>query len=306
MSAQPGVSVIVPVYNGEKTVEALIRSLLLLDYPRDRLEIILVDNGSTDSTVSIARRHPVTVLVEDSVRSSYAARNLGLRHARHDLVAFTDADCVVDAQWLTAGVHSIESEHADLAAGKVRFTYSDPPTAGEVYDSLMHMRNDVLVAERKRAVTANLFVRRELFHALGEFPRIRSGGDGIWTSKAVRQGFRLVYAPAAVVFHPARSLREVLEKAYRVGSGYRAEHRDQATWRSIGLIAGSIVPPSPRSAQRLIESRAEPGLTSYTPRVFGVWYLYGLVWGCGALVSMFRKLPPPPAEQAESNRSPSD
>lgn len=289
MASLPGVSVIVPVYNGEGTVRALIDSLLSLDYPGDRLEIIVVDNGSTDSTVTIARQHPVTVLVEASVRSSYAARNLGLRHAHHDLIAFTDADCMVDSRWLKAGVQQMEAEKADLVAGRIQFTYSQPPTAGEVYDSLVHMRNDLLVAQRRRAVTANLLVRAELFRSLGEFPRVRSGGDGIWTSEAVRQGRRLVYAPSAVVFHAARPVGEVLAKAFRVGAGYGAETRHQPKAKSFWLIARSVIPPSPRSVKRRIEAKGEAGLESYGFRVFWVWYLYGLVWGVSALLSMFRK-----------------
>ena len=66
MDNAPSVSVIVPVYNGEKTIEKCILSLMDQDYPRDRYEIIVVDHGSTDGTAKIVKQFPVKYLSETS------------------------------------------------------------------------------------------------------------------------------------------------------------------------------------------------------------------------------------------------
>ena len=100
MSRLPMVSVIVPVYNGQRTIERLLVSLLNLDYPTNEYEVIVVDNKSTDYTCEIVEKYPVTLLHEEEVQSSYAARNRGISHARGEIIAFTDADCVADAHWL--------------------------------------------------------------------------------------------------------------------------------------------------------------------------------------------------------------
>lgn len=100
MSGWPMVSIVVPVYNGRQTIERLLISLLNLDYPADRYEVIVVDNKSTDHTCPIVEEYPVTLLHENKVQSSYAARNQGISHARGEIIAFTDADCVADVHWL--------------------------------------------------------------------------------------------------------------------------------------------------------------------------------------------------------------
>ena len=97
----PLISVIVPVYNSSGCIAELIGSLLDQDYPKELYEVIVVDNNSSDDTVSIIEKHPfVTLLRETETQSSYAARNTGIKAANHALLAFTDADCVATEQWL--------------------------------------------------------------------------------------------------------------------------------------------------------------------------------------------------------------
>src|SRR6476646_11757769 len=90
----PKVSVVVPVYNGEETIKTCVESLVGLDYPRDRFEVLIVDNKSTDGTRRVVEKYPVTLLQEAAVQSSYAARNLGVARSSGEIIAFTDADCV--------------------------------------------------------------------------------------------------------------------------------------------------------------------------------------------------------------------
>ncbi|MBA7514945.1 hypothetical protein ES705_06982 [subsurface metagenome] len=76
------------------------------------------------------------------------------------------------------------------------------------------------IRERKVAKTANLFAKKEIFNKIGLFPDyVKSGGDVQWTNKATRKKYSLVYAPKAIVMHPARSLKNLIKKQYRVGKG---------------------------------------------------------------------------------------
>lgn len=115
------VSVAVPIYNGEQTICALLDSLLRQDYPKELYEIIVVDNNSKDRTRSLVERYPVMLLQEHEIQSSYAARNRGIKHAKHSVLAFIDGDCVATRQWLYEGVRALEAHSADLAGGKVDF-----------------------------------------------------------------------------------------------------------------------------------------------------------------------------------------
>lgn len=286
----PFVSVIIPVFNSAATVPPLVNSLRALRYPADRLEVILVDNGSTDGTQELLAATPFLIESEPAVRSSYAARNRAIARARGEVLAFTDADCTVDPLWVDRGVAALEEEQADLAAGDVVFALSDPPRAAEVYDALVHMNNRALVARQGTAVTANLFVRTRVVDAIGPFAVRRSGADGLFTGAAVRAGYRLVFAPRAVVHHPARSMTELLRKSWRVGTGYRekqegAGRRSAGSWRT---IAGAWVPPSPNYIRRLIAERGTPAMTPLVSRIAAVAWTYGITWSLSATLSMLR------------------
>ncbi len=228
-NVRPFVSVIVPVYNDEARIATCVEALLKQDYPRDRYEVLMVDNGSSDGTRDVIGRYPVTLLVEDQIRGSYAARNKGLEHAKGDIIAFTDSDCTPVPGWISEGVAALESQQVDLAGGNVRFYYhGSTPTGAEIYDSISNMQMEQSITTRKVAKTANLFVNRRVFDEVGPFPHeLKSGGDILWTKKATSAGFELVYAPKAEVGHPTRRLRELVRKQFRVGKGHRAVRAKQ-------------------------------------------------------------------------------
>jgi glycosyltransferase AglE len=288
MSTPPGVSVIVPAFNAAADLRLLLESLLRLDYPRDLLELIIVDNGSTDSTRDVAGEFPVTVLVETGRRGSYAARNRGILGARHGILAFTDADCVVTPGWIREGVRALAS--ADLAAGKIEFTFrKGEGTAAEAYDALQHMQNDEYVRKYAGAATANLFVRAPLFASLGLFrEEVRSGGDILWTGRATAAGHTLVFAPEAVVRHPARSLRELLIKGFRLGTGSRGlavEHGHPLS-RQIYEIVRSAFPTRMAPLRERVRQREAFHLED---RMLGLWwvhYLYRASRGLGLLYAV--------------------
>ena len=89
----PFVSVIVPVYNDPEGIRDCLTALSEQSYPDDRYEVIVVDNGSTDSTRSVISEFPVTFRIEDEIQGSYAARNTGIANAHGDVFGFVDADC---------------------------------------------------------------------------------------------------------------------------------------------------------------------------------------------------------------------
>jgi glycosyltransferase involved in cell wall biosynthesis len=215
MNYTPFVTVIVPVYNNATQMIKCITALISQTY-----EIIIVDNGSSDNTPDTIRQFPVTFLTEDNIQSSYAARNKGLRHARGNIVAFTDSDCIPCENWLKEGVTGIQSYNADLVGGSVRFSFSQKPSGSEIWDSITNMQIEQNISTRSVAKTANLFVRKEVFNNVGYFPQdIKSGGDVIFTQKATSMGYKLVYIPLAEIIHPARNLYPLLKKQYRVGIG---------------------------------------------------------------------------------------
>jgi cellulose synthase/poly-beta-1,6-N-acetylglucosamine synthase-like glycosyltransferase len=192
-----------------------------LDYPKDRHEVILVNNRSIDSSESIARKYPIKVLREEKVQSSYAARNKGITVAKGELIVFSDADCVVAPDWLSNYIKYVAENHSDIVAGHVEITTGSEANLYETYDRCKFDQS-FFFREFNFGATANLLVRRNVFKKIGAFDgRLMSSGDLEFCQRAFNSRFKIDYCKSALVLHPARStLRALLKKEFRIGYGY--------------------------------------------------------------------------------------
>jgi len=120
--------VIVPVRDGEPTIAGCIDAILATDYPPDRREILVVDNGSTDGTAALIQSRSVRYLREPK-RGVSNARNRGIAESTGDVLAFVDADCLVEPQWLTELVRPFEDPAVGSVAGDLQ--HAAPTTAAE-------------------------------------------------------------------------------------------------------------------------------------------------------------------------------
>jgi glycosyltransferase involved in cell wall biosynthesis len=199
---QPSVSLVVPVYNGEKTIGACLDSLLALHYPDALIELVVVDNASRDGTATVLRQYEGRVVrLRESTRGPAAARNAGVRAASGEVIAFTDADCRVDPDWLGAIVAPLADESVGVAGGTIRAI----PPAGEVErfgEAIHDHRRAIEVYEPPYAITMNWASRRAVLEELGSFDeRFRRGEDVDLSYRMVQAVYTLVFAPAAVIYH---------------------------------------------------------------------------------------------------------
>lgn len=194
-------SVVVPVRDGGDRVHQLVAALESQTLPRERFEVILADDGSTDgATERLSTDDGWLRVLPGPALNSYAARNRGVREARGAVVAFCDADCRPDPDWLRTGLAALE--HADLVAGIVRFEPPPQPTPWTLLgiDMFFDQAREVRAG---RAVGANLLVRRSAFEIAGRFDEsLPSGGDFSFVRRCVMRGCRLGLAPDAIVRHP--------------------------------------------------------------------------------------------------------
>jgi glycosyltransferase involved in cell wall biosynthesis/GT2 family glycosyltransferase len=284
MNIFPKVTVIVPVHNAEQTLVPLLEALLHQTYPKEYYEIILVDNNSEDKSREIIKRYPVTLLEERSAQSSYAARNTGIQHAHHDILAFTDADCVPQPSWLMEGVTALQKNSVFMAGGPIEFTFSRQKTSSEIFDSLMNL--DYLYWKRHGVwATANLFVKKHVFERLGLFPAVPSGGDMQWTSRAIQEGYHLVFASRAIVYHPARPFDELMEKSLRIGQGAPSIWFAQGyRWGYAFLkILRSFIPPNIITLINKINQRGTPDMKRRILTLWFIGYIYKVIRGFGYL-----------------------
>jgi glycosyltransferase involved in cell wall biosynthesis len=214
----PNYSIIVPAYNAEASLPACLDALKAQTVAADQFEIIVVDDGSTDRTRTIAEAHAVIVLSQSN-KGPAAARNLGAAEARGSILLFTDADCRPAQDWLAAMVRPIEAG-ADGAQGIYRTDQTGliPRfVQAEFEDRYRRMRRDAtidLIATYSAAYDAKVFRDAGGFD---ESYTQASNEDTELSYRLVESGRRLVLVDDAVVrhTHPESVLRYMLVKFRR-------------------------------------------------------------------------------------------
>jgi glycosyltransferase involved in cell wall biosynthesis len=105
----PSISVVIPTYNSEKFLPLCLQSINEQDYPKDKLEIIVVDGGSTDHTINIAKEFEVEKILHNPLRTGEAGKALGVKVAKNEIVAFIDSDNILDGKdWFKCMVEPFE------------------------------------------------------------------------------------------------------------------------------------------------------------------------------------------------------
>jgi len=228
---KPLLSIIIPVYNDAESLKICLRALGKQTYPQDNFEVIIVNNGldKLENLDELGLFKNIRINFEPK-QSQFAARNSGVKSATGNILVFTDADCVPEPQWLEEGVKCLLSQKGcGIVRGAVCFFFKkDSPNVIELYDSLFFLQQKRYVEEIGFAVTANLFTSKEMFDECGLFDeRLKSGGDGEWGKRVSSSGYRVLYAPNAIVYHPARNNFSILLKKIKrvTGGKYVRESR---------------------------------------------------------------------------------
>src|SRR5574341_1769136 len=203
--AWPRISVVVCSYNGERTIDECLEGLRALEYPD--FEVIVVDDGSTDGTAAIARRHGLAPITTDHGGLSHA-RNVGIEAATGEIVAFIDDDARPDPHWLTyLAVSFLRTGHVGVGGpniaptgdGVVAECVANPP-GGPVHVLLSDQ-------EAEHIPGCNMAFRKADLEAIGGFDtQFRKAGDDVDICWRLREaGGTLGFSPAAVVWHHRRN-----------------------------------------------------------------------------------------------------
>lgn len=203
----PKISVVVACYNGERTLRFCLESLKALNYPD--YEIILVDDGSTDSTQTIAAQFPnVRYFRHPQNAGLSAARNTGIAAAVGEIVAFTDCDCRADEDWLyylAAGL--VDSEFAGVG-GPNLLPPDDSPVAAAVMVSPGGPAHVMLTDRQAEHIPGcNMAFYKTALEQIGGFdPIFTKAGDDVDICWRLQQaGYEIGFSPAAFVWHYRRS-----------------------------------------------------------------------------------------------------
>jgi len=204
---KPLISIIIPAKNAHATLKKCLDSIFHLHY--DSSQVIIVNDGSDDDTAAILKNYPdITVIATDGKGPSYS-RNLALKEAKGEFVAFTDADCIVDSEWINELLKGFEEETVAGAGGAQKGPADDTPFGMLVQEFLLtfgfvsdYMHHGIHMRPTRHNPTCNTMYRRSVLLEMNGFL------DGLWPGedveldyRIIKKGYCLMFNPAAIVFH---------------------------------------------------------------------------------------------------------
>ncbi|WP_238181471.1 glycosyltransferase [Methylobacterium trifolii] len=211
----PAISVVMPHLDDLENLDLCLSHLQAQTLGRDHFEIVVSDNGSRGGLAAVAALAGTRArVVAAPERGAGPARNAGVAAAKGRILAFIDSDCRPAPDWLREGVAALA--HHDVVGGAVTVVpeRDGAPEPVEAYELVFAFRNDLYVRRKGFTVTANMLMPRAVFEAVGPFANGVSE-DVEWCHRARRLGYRLGYAPACVVAHPARRTWAELVRKWR-------------------------------------------------------------------------------------------
>ena len=225
----PLISVVIPVKNEASLLSRCLESLMKLEYPRERLEIIIANGLSTDNTKDVALSFGVKVVTNDK-QIVVSGRNRGFEVAQGDIIAFTDADCVFDSGWLknsikyfgddrVGGIGGITLAPADSSSFEkaVDFLFH----LAEIFQTTAHRRHAKLAKEVNDIPGCNSMYRKDVLSKVMPVDEKLLTAEDVWMNQCIKNyGYKFILAPDVILWHYRRSSpRRFLRQIYRFAIG---------------------------------------------------------------------------------------
>jgi GT2 family glycosyltransferase len=201
------ISVVIPVHNSEETIGKCLKSLVELEGPAP--EIIILDDGSTDRTSEICRSFEQIKLITLTKGGPSRARNIGIKLAEGQFIAFTDGDCIVDKRWLTE-LRSCFTEPDVASVGGDQMSPSDETVTGKRIQNFLktigfvadYVKTGLTLRETEHNPTCNAMYRKSVLEEAGCFNESLWPGEDVELDLKIRKaGHRIMFNPKAIVSH---------------------------------------------------------------------------------------------------------
>lgn len=210
----PLISLVVPTVDDSRYLRGLLRSVEKLDYPMERLEVILIGDRRNDNLEELKERFDrLNMIILYYPLRPGRKRNIGVDRARGELIAFTDDDCILREDWLTKGVVHLRENPDYVGVGGPNFTPpNEPPFAqavGRIFGSRFLFSFRYTTGGRKphpidHNPTCNYLLLKEVAAQVRFHDTLFPGEDVEFDIRVVEAGHKLLYAPNMVVWHHRR------------------------------------------------------------------------------------------------------
>tara|TARA_B100000963_G_C22613991_1_gene666351 strand:+ start:1270 stop:2130 length:861 start_codon:yes stop_codon:yes gene_type:complete len=271
-TSNESISVVIPTYKDHSSLADCVKCLKKQTIDED-FQIIIVDNDPSPNKIVHIHGENITIIKERK-RGSYAARNAGIKCAKEGIIAFTDADCRPDPDWLKNSVEEIRAG-SPIVAGLTSVTTSKNPSLVEIYEKCFAF-DFGFYKQLNRAPTANLIVSSNVFKSIGGFSELSmSTGDMEWCLRATKAGYQINFCSNIIVYHPARTtFNDILVKTKRVTIG-NLEH-GFIQRRGYLLKIMKFIIPSRQSITVLFKSKAKLSWRILAFLIYYVLKMYSL------------------------------
>lgn len=217
MNTSPLVSIIIANFNGRDRLKECLATVQALDYPQDRVEIIVIDDGSRDGTYEFLEKNfsSIKIFRNNANKGVAKARNIGIRHSRGELLAFVDNDAAVSKDWLLELVKAIElDKDVGICASRILFKHDRGilnstggvmNIYGDAWDRGI-FEKDVNQYDNHRRVFfacgAAMLVRKDILSKIKHFdPILRLYEDVDLGWRVNLAGYKVIYVPSAIAYH---------------------------------------------------------------------------------------------------------
>lgn len=212
----PFVSIVIPTFNAENTIEEAIKSLMNLDYPKDKMEIIVVDAFSKDRTFEKLSKYPVSIYQKEG--NPATAYNFVIDKTKGELLALADGDAIVDKQWLKRLVFLLKD--SDIAgAGGLCLTWNKEKLIPRAIGYELQYRYESMPRNISRIATMNVVYKKSVVKEVGGFnEELPIAYDTDIGHRIRKLGYRILFEPSAIVYHYHRpTLQSYYKQQYTYG-----------------------------------------------------------------------------------------
>ena len=233
----PFFSIVIPTYNRPAQLAVCLQACARLDYPSDRFEVIVVDDGGIaplDDVINRCHRAMTFKLLRQKNAGPAAARNRGASEATGDFLVFTDDDCAPASSWLqTLAAECVASPDCAVGGKTLNaLTNNLYSTTSQLLISYLFSYYNAVPHAARFFPSSNLAFPTKQFRAIGGFdvtyPRA-AAEDRELCDRWLHQGYRMIYAPDAVVYHAHDlTFRTFLRQHFHYGCGAFCYHQIRA------------------------------------------------------------------------------
>ncbi|MCJ7763255.1 glycosyltransferase, partial [Candidatus Bathyarchaeota archaeon] len=198
-TSPPKISINIAAFNSEQTIGECLKSICEQNYPKDFLEVIVVDGCSKDATVQIAEQYPVKVI--STPLNAPAAYNYAMKIASHDVLGFVDADAKVEKEWLNKLVTHLDEPQVVGVSGGIETWNTENGWARSIGYEIKN-RYARLKKYATRIATMNLLLKKSVLEEAGGFDEhLPSQYDTDFGFRITSRGYKIVFDPSAKCYH---------------------------------------------------------------------------------------------------------